>query len=100
MKQVWTVSCKLNIVAEQVYKVEDTLKAFCDACEYLNKAVPEKLTNEFAIQSLVYHDVRVYYRLSSQLAIHACCRVAGNRKTAKKDANRLKSLLLLASPTT
>lgn len=84
MKQVLTVSCKLNVSAHQLSKIEETLSAFADACVYVNKTVPEKLTNELAMQSLVYHDVRARFGLSAQLAIHAIRRVSGNRKTAKQ----------------
>lgn len=84
MKQVLTVSCKLNVSALAVSKIEETLKAFADACEYVNGAVPKNLTNELAMQSLVYHDVRARFGLPSQLAIHAIRRVSGNRKTAKQ----------------
>lgn len=84
MKQVLTVSCKLQVTAEQVAKIETTLKAFADACEYVNRVVPPNLTNELAMQSLVYQDVRAKFSLSSQLAIHAVRRVSGNRKTAKQ----------------
>lgn len=85
MKQVLTVSCKLQVSLEQVAKIEATLKAFADACEYVNQTVAPNLTNELAMQSLVYQDVRARFGLSSQLAIHAIRRVSGNRKTAKKD---------------
>lgn len=84
MKQVLTVSCKLNVTAQQLPKVEETLLAFADACKYVNEIVPEKLTNEVAMQSLCYHDVRARFGLSAQLAIHAIRRVSGNRKTAKQ----------------
>ena len=90
MKQVLTVSCKLNISPEQAVKVDATLQAFCDACIYVNQEVPEKLTNELAMQSLVYHDVRARFGLSSQLAIHAVRRVSGNRKTAKSKGETVK----------
>ena len=83
MKQVLSVSCKLNITAAQVSKIEETLKAFADACEYVNRIIPANLTNEVAMQSLCYHDVRTRFGLSAQLAIHAIRRVSGNRKTAK-----------------
>jgi len=85
MKQVLTVSCKLNVTPQQLPKIEETLLAFADACEYVNKTIDEKLTNEVAMQSLCYHDVRARFGLSAQLAIHAIRRVSGNRKTAKKD---------------
>ncbi|MHC5673738.1 RNA-guided endonuclease InsQ/TnpB family protein [Nostoc sp.] len=84
MKQVLTVSCKIQVTPEQVTKIDATLQAFADACEYVNKTVPPTLVNELAMQSLVYHSVRALFGLSSQLAIHALRRVSGNRKTAKQ----------------
>jgi len=90
MKQVLTVSCKLNVAPEQVAKIDATLQAFCDACVYVNQEVPEKLTNELAVQSLIYHDVRAKFGLSSQLAIHAIRRVTGNRKTARSKGETVK----------
>ena len=85
MKQVLTVSCKLQVTPEQSAKIDGTLQAFADACGYVNETVQPNLMNELAIQSLVYHDVRARFGLSAQLAIHAIRRVSGNRKTAKKD---------------
>jgi putative transposase len=85
MKQVLTVSCKLQVAPEQAAKIDATLQAFAAACGYVNETVQPNLTNELAIQSLIYHDVRAKFGLSAQLAIHAIRRVAGNRKTAKKD---------------
>ena len=86
MKQVLTVSCKLNVSAHQLPKIEETLIAFADACEYVNRTLGSSLTNEVAMQSLCYHDVRAKFGLSAQLAIHAIRRVSGNRKTAKKES--------------
>jgi putative transposase len=93
MKQVLTVSCKLQVTPEQVAKIEATLQAFADACEYVNQVVQPNLMNELAIQSLVYQDVRDRFGLSSQLAIHAIRRVSGNRKTAKKDGKPVKKFV-------
>jgi putative transposase len=91
MKQILTVSCKLEVSPEQSIKIDETLRAFADACEYVNQAVPPNLMNELAMQSLVYQDVRAKFGLSAQLAIHAIRRVSGNRKTAKKDGKPVKS---------
>lgn len=91
MKQILTVSCKLNVIPEQVANVEATLQAFSDACTWINQEVPEKVRNEIAMQSLVYHDVRARFGLSSQLAIHAIRRVCGNRKTAKTNGGKVES---------
>lgn len=85
MKQILTVSCKLKVSSEQSIKIDATLQAFAKACEYINKTVSTTLTNELAMQSLVYYDVRELFGLSSQLAIHAVRRVSSNRKSAKKD---------------
>lgn len=91
MKQVLTVSCKLQVTPEQSAKIDGTLRAFAAACGYVNETVQPTLMNELAIQSLVYHDVRARFGLSAQLAIHAIRRVSGNRKTAKKDGKPVGS---------
>jgi len=91
VKQVLTVSCKLQVATEQVAKLNELLKVFADACEYVNRTVKEGLNNELAMQSLVYSEVRALFGLSSQLAIHAIRRVAGNRKTAKQNGRRCKA---------
>ena len=90
MKQILTVSCKLQVAPEQVALIEEVLQAFADACEYTNRTVKPGLVNEQAMQSLVYNDVRARFGLSAQLAIHAVRRVAGNRKTAKQKDKPVK----------
>ena len=90
MNQVLTVSCKLQVPDVQVALIDELLQAFADACEYTNKTVKPGLTNEQAIQSLVYSDVRARFGLSSQLAIQALRRVASNRKTAKRKSKPVK----------
>ena len=90
MKQILTVSCKLQVTPEQLAKIDELLQAFADACEYTNRTVKPGLTNEQAIQSLVYNDVRARFGLSSQLAIQAVRRVAGNRKTAKQKSKPVR----------
>jgi putative transposase len=91
MKQVLTVSCKLQVSPEQSIKIDATLQAFADACEYVNQGVPPNLTNELAMQSLIYQEVRARFGLPAQLAIHAIRRVSGNRKTSKKDGKPVKN---------
>ena len=91
MKQVLTVSCKIQVSPEQSIKIDATLQSFASACEYVNQTVPPTLTNELAMQSLIYYDVRDRFGLSAQLAIHAIRRVSGNRKTAKKDGKPVKN---------
>lgn len=90
MKQILSVSCKLQVTPEQVAKIDDLLQAFADACEYTNRIVKPNLVNEQAMQSLVYNDVRARFGLSAQLAIHAVRRVAGNRKQALQKDKRVR----------
>ena len=91
MKSILTVSCKLQPTPEQIAKTEATLQAFADACSYINQIVDSKMTNSVRIQTLVYEDVRVKFRLSANLAIRAINRVAGNRKTAKLAGEEVKA---------
>jgi putative transposase len=91
MKQVLTVSCKIVVTSEQSPKVDNTLQVFAAACEYVHETLPENLTNEMAMQSVIYQDVRAKFGLPSQLAIHAIRRVSGNRKTAKSNGDKVKN---------
>ncbi len=85
MQQVLTIVGKINPTPTQVAKIDATLKAFADTCNYINDTVDPKLTNNVRIQTLVYKQIREQFGLSANLAIRAINRVAGNRKTAKKD---------------
>jgi hypothetical protein len=51
MKQVLTVSCQLQVTPEPVAAIGATLKAFAEACDYVNGTVKLNLMNELAIQS-------------------------------------------------
>jgi IS605 OrfB family transposase len=88
MSQVLTVSCKLEVSPSQVEKLDAVLRAFASCCEYVNKNTDPKLTNQIAVQSLIYKEARDYSGLSAQMTIHAIRRVCANRKTAKQQ-NRL-----------
>jgi len=90
MPQVLTVSCKLEVLPYQVEKLDAVLRAFAGCCEYVNHKTPEKLTNQIAVQSLIYKEAREYSGLSSQLTIHAIRRVCANRKTAKQQDRPVK----------
>jgi IS605 OrfB family transposase len=91
MAQVLTVSCKLNPKPEQASKIDATLKAFADACTWINLSTPEKLTNKTNMQKLVYQDVRALFGLSANLTIRAIARVCANRKTARLKGKPVKS---------
>jgi IS605 OrfB family transposase len=83
-KQVLTIVCKINPMPEQVAKIEATLQAFADACNYINEVVEPKITHNVTIQNQVYIEVRERFGLASNLAIRAINRVSSNRKTAKR----------------
>jgi len=88
---VLTARCKLAPTQEQVSEIEDTLKAFADACNWINQKVPANLKNNVVIHHVVYQDVRSEFGLSSNLAVRAINRVAANRKTALKDHSVVKN---------
>ena len=90
-EQVLTVRCKLSPTDSQAEEMEDTLKAFADACNWINQNTPAKLRNKVRIQGIVYQDVRAKFGLSANLAIRAINRVASNRKTAMKDHSSVKA---------
>lgn len=83
MEQTLTIVCKLQPTPQQVSKIDETLQAFADGCNYANKQVKEGLTNKRTIQTLVYNELRALFGLSANLAVRVCARVAANRKTAK-----------------
>jgi IS605 OrfB family transposase len=83
MKQTLTLACKLHPAPEQVAKIEATLKAFADGCNYANQVVKPKVTNKVAIQAQTYEQLRQQFGLAANLAVRVCARVAANRKTAK-----------------
>lgn len=76
--------CQLNPTPAQAQKIESTLQAFSDACNYINQVVDPKITHNVTIQNIVYQDIREKFDLPSNLAIRAINRVSGNRKAAKK----------------
>lgn len=90
MEQVLTLVCKLNPTPQQVAKIEATLKAFADACNYANEQVKPQITSKTTIQNLVYQDLRSLFGLSANLAVRACARVGANRKTAKQKNKPVK----------
>ncbi len=90
MKQVLTVVVKFQPTPEQVAKIEDTLQAFADACNYVNEHTDPKLTNKIAIQSLTYQTIKNQFNLVANMAVRVCARVAANRKTAKQKGKPVK----------
>ncbi len=91
MEQTLTLVCKLQPTPEQVAKIEATLKAFADACNYANEQVKPQITSKTTIQNMVYQDLRSKFDLSANLAVRACARVGANRKTAKAKGKPVKA---------
>jgi putative transposase len=83
MEQTLTIVVKLQPSTEQSFKIEETLQAFGDACNWVNGKVDPKIMNKNTMQTLVYQDIRALFGLSANLAVRVCARVAANRKTAK-----------------
>ena len=90
MKQVLTIVVKLQPTLEQAAKLEATLQAFADACNYVNSHTDPKLTNKIAIQSLTYQTIKSEFNLVANMAVRACARVAANRKVAKLKGKPVK----------
>ena len=85
-----TVACKLEVSNTIAKEIDETLLVFASACDWVNQNTPNKMTNKTAMQSLVYHDARVNFGLSANLAIQAIRRVCANRKTAKQKGRKVK----------
>ena len=90
MSQVLTVSCKMVVSPSQAEKLDAVLSAFAKCCEFVNASTPPKLTNQIALQSLIYKEAREHSGLSAQMTIHAIRRVCANRKTAKQKGFTVK----------
>ena len=90
MKQVLTIVGKLNPSKEEIQKIESTLEAFANACNYANQNVKPTITSKTTIQSQVYQTIRKEYGLSANLAVRACARVGANRKIAKQKNKPVK----------
>jgi putative transposase len=88
---VLTVSCKLIVTPQVSQEIDATLQAFADACTWMNATVDPKVTGRIKIHGEVYHSARTLFGLPANLTCQAINRVAGNRKTAKKDKKPVKA---------
>jgi IS605 OrfB family transposase len=91
MKQTLTLVCKLHPTQSQVAKIEATLKAFADGCNYANQIVKPNVTNKVVIQAQTYEQLRSQFGLAANLAVRVCARVAANRKTAKAQGKKSRA---------
>jgi putative transposase len=90
-EQVLTVKCKMSQTDAQAAEIEDTLKAFADACNWINENVDPRLRNSVVIHHQTYQDIRKRFGLSANLAVRAINRVAANRKTALQNHSTIKN---------
>jgi putative transposase len=91
MEQTLTLSCKLQPTTEQAPKIEALLKAFADACNFVNQSVKPSVTSKTTIQGQVYQDIRARFGLSANQSVRVCARVGANRKAAKLQKKPVKS---------
>lgn len=87
MKQVLTVSCKLEVPSALRPRMDATLRAFAGACN-LVRSVAEATgtTNKLKLQRQLYLELRERFHLSSNLAIRAIARVAGVLKAKHRQS--------------
>jgi putative transposase len=82
MKQ--TMLLKLLPTKEQHQALLDTMHAFNEAANYVAQvAFAEKTANKFALQKLVYGELRTTYKLPAQLAIRAISKASEAYKRDK-----------------
>lgn len=90
MKQILTLTVKLQPTPEQRQLLDDTASAFADACNYINQNVRASLTNRNSIQAVCYQDVKERFGLTANHVVRACARVGANRLTAKHKGKKVK----------
>jgi len=90
MKQVLTIVVKLQPTPEQVSKMDASLQAFANACNYVNDHTDPKITNKIALQALTYQTIKAEFGLVANMAVRACARVGANRKAAKLKGKPVK----------
>src|SRR6266705_1811804 len=82
MKQ--TMLLKLAPTPEQARGLLDTMHAFNEAANYVaSVAFAEKTANKFALQKLVYGELRTTYKLAAQLAIRCISKASEAYKRDK-----------------
>jgi IS605 OrfB family transposase len=78
---------KMHLLTDEIGKQRllDTMKAFNDACNHIAViCFKEQSTSKFAIQKLIYYQVREKFNLSAQLTIRAIAKTCEAYKLNKK----------------
>lgn len=80
-----TVNLKLNPTEEQKQILHETLERCNEACNFVSEqAITHKVFGQFALQSLVYRDVRNKFNLSAQVAVQCIKKVVDSYVDKKK----------------
>lgn len=83
MKTIVKIKLETDLIGKQ--RLLDTMESFNDACNYIAETCfKTKSASKFAIQKLVYHEVRQQFGLSSQLTIRAIAKTCEAYKINKK----------------
>jgi putative transposase len=86
-----SVKIKLLPDTDQHRKLQDTMKRFNQACDYISAlAFEEKSFNKLKIHKLCYYDVREKFGLSSQMVVRAIGKVAESYKVDKKSVHTFR----------
>lgn len=86
-----TIVCKMNPAPAIDEALRDTVAKYASACDaVLEVAVRERTSNKVKLQHLVYHDLRMEFGLSANLAVRAIARVAWAVKAAKRKGRVVK----------
>src|SRR5258708_38762299 len=82
MPQIITAKLKLNTTPEQHQSLRQTQLAYRDALNYVSRYSFEhgKLSNRDRLQQGTYDDIRLLYKLPSQMACNVPRQVAGTYK--------------------
>lgn len=82
--QTKTIVCKLNVAPDVVPRIDKTLVAFADACNFVaDLGRKEKRWRQFELHRLCYKEIRARFGLSANLAVRAIARVSPRLRKEK-----------------
>jgi IS605 OrfB family transposase len=82
-----TVQIKLQPSQEQFEWLKETMRKFNEACDYISVAARQNgCTSKYALQKLVYYDVKSRFGLTAQMVIRAISKVI---EAYKRDRTKL-----------
>ena len=91
MESFRTNSCKLQVDPHQAERIEATLQAFADACNFVAEwGCTHKVRFQYALHKGCYQAVRERFGLSANLAVRAIARVAPCLRKAKTQNSTFK----------